>query len=253
MTCSRYRLSIELLPPLHNHHHHHHHYSRHHHIIIMTIISYGQLQMSVLSKSTKPTDDKFNSLSFLTKLTKSLLHSREKSNICAVFVTFVVFDRLSVANFPSVSTVFMIHCTIFVEPLVVHACTKKYGPKVAHNVLISALNDTVLLFRVSCGEWMLAWSVCMSSGVPNQPKCWNLHPAASSSWEIVHRSSPGCGCSPYHPVGGLDPRKSYTGKVSDRKTCRFCRFWHPGSNLTKNDRKLTTNFPSVNTEVALGN
>ena len=50
---------------------------------------------------TKPTDDKFNSLSFLTKLTKSLLYSREKVKICAVFVTFVVFDRLSVANFPS--------------------------------------------------------------------------------------------------------------------------------------------------------
>ena len=57
--------------------------------------------MSCLSKVTKPTDDKFNSLSFLTKLTKSLLYSREKSKICAVFVTFVVFDRLSVANFPS--------------------------------------------------------------------------------------------------------------------------------------------------------
>ena len=53
---------------------------------------------------TKPTDDKFNSLSFLTKLTKSLLYSREKVKICAVFVTFVVFDRLSVANFPSVQS-----------------------------------------------------------------------------------------------------------------------------------------------------
>ena len=107
MMCSRHRLSIELPPHTHhNHHHHHHHYSHHHHIIIklMTIISYSQLQMSVLSKVTKPTDDKFNSLSFLTKLTKLLLHSREQVKICAVFVTFVVFDRLSVANSPSVTS-----------------------------------------------------------------------------------------------------------------------------------------------------
>ena len=44
---------------------------------------------------TKPTDDKFNSLSFSTKVKKSLLYSKEKVRICAVYCHFCV------ANFPS--------------------------------------------------------------------------------------------------------------------------------------------------------
>ncbi len=76
------------------HHQHHHHYKL---VIIIVIIT-----LSCLLKVIKTTDDKFNSLPFLIKSTKSLLYRSEKSIICAVFVTFVVFDRLSVANFPSV-------------------------------------------------------------------------------------------------------------------------------------------------------
>ena len=36
-----------------------------------------------------------------------------------------------------------------------HACIKKYGTKVTHDFLISALDDAVLLLRVSGGEGML--------------------------------------------------------------------------------------------------
>ena len=74
-------------------HHQHHHYYK---LVCIVIIT-----LSCLLKVTKTTDDKFNSLWFYTKLIKSLLYSSEKSKICAVFVTFTVFDRLSVANFPS--------------------------------------------------------------------------------------------------------------------------------------------------------
>ena len=74
-------------------HHQHHHYYK---LVCIVIIT-----LSCLLKVTKTTDDKFNSLWFYTKLIKSLLYSSEKSKICAVFVTFVVFDRLSVAKFPS--------------------------------------------------------------------------------------------------------------------------------------------------------
>ena len=35
-----------------------------------------------------------------------------------------------------------------------HACIKKYGTKVTHDFLISALDDAVLFLRVSCGEGM---------------------------------------------------------------------------------------------------
>ena len=36
-----------------------------------------------------------------------------------------------------------------------HACIKKYGAKVTHDFLISALDDAVLFLRVSGGEGML--------------------------------------------------------------------------------------------------
>ena len=36
-----------------------------------------------------------------------------------------------------------------------HACIKKYGTKVTHDFLISALDDAILFLRVSCGEGML--------------------------------------------------------------------------------------------------
>ncbi len=36
-----------------------------------------------------------------------------------------------------------------------HACIKKYGTKVTHDFLISALDDAVLFLRVSRGEGML--------------------------------------------------------------------------------------------------
>ena len=36
-----------------------------------------------------------------------------------------------------------------------HACIEKYGTKVTHDFLISALDDAVLFLRVSVGEGML--------------------------------------------------------------------------------------------------
>jgi hypothetical protein len=86
--------SVDAADATEYHHQHHHHYKL---VIIIVIIT-----LSGLLKVIKTTDDKFDSLPFLTNSIKSLLYRSEKSIICAVFVTFVVFDRLSVAKFPSV-------------------------------------------------------------------------------------------------------------------------------------------------------